>query len=359
MTARGWIEYDIVWVFPSGRVYSERRMCPRQSIQAAAAWAKEHERKIYESGPPDEERKTVPTFGEFSQRWLIEYDAAQRHKPSTIITKKWILGSHLARFNSLRLDQIGAAEVAKLKASLAESGLAAKSTNNVLSILGKLLKTAEKWGEIEKAPAVELVKQDKRVMPFFSTETYDALVEGARKVSPETLAIVLLAGDAGLRKGEITALEWPHVDLARRVIVVQQSETKGFVTSLKGRAWRAVPLTEELTAALEAIQEPAGRVIKGRTRSGGIERKTMSAMVRDAERAAGLPETGRLHVLRHTYGSHAAEAGQSLYHLQMAMGHADRHTTEDYAKMNAQALRPLAAAVDARRRERQKRLGDD
>ena len=39
--------------------------------------------------------------------------------------------------------------------------------------------------------------------------------------------IALLGGKAGLRCGEIMALEWPDVDLANRQLSVARSEWKG------------------------------------------------------------------------------------------------------------------------------------
>jgi site-specific recombinase XerD len=110
-----------------------------------------------------------------------------------------------------------------------------------------------------------------------------------------------------------------------------------------------VPMTKMLRAALQALPHRTGRVLRGRTRTKGVERKTLTAIVRAAELAAGLPPTGRMHVLRHSYASHLAIAGQSLYHLQAALGHQDHGTTQGYAKLSAEALRPLAAAIDARR----------
>jgi len=62
--------------------------------------------------------------------------------------------------------------------------------------------------------------------------------------------IVLLAGDAGLRCGEIMALEWDDVDLQKRQLSVRRSEWKGQVTVPKGGRHRFVPLTGRLTSAL-------------------------------------------------------------------------------------------------------------
>jgi site-specific recombinase XerC len=45
---------------------------------------------------------------------------------------------------------------------------------------------------------------------------------------------VLLGGDAGLRLGEMMALEWSGVDLHKRQLTVQHSKWKGHLTATKG-----------------------------------------------------------------------------------------------------------------------------
>ena len=61
---------------------------------------------------------------------------------------------------------------------------------------------------------------------------------------PEVLSAVLLGGDAGLRVGEMIALEQSDVDLRRRLLNVSRSDWHGHVTLPKRGRSRAVPTTE-------------------------------------------------------------------------------------------------------------------
>lgn len=348
-----WLEYHIKNRHPNDEPIEERRKSHLRTEAATRKWAEQREAELLSAGPQGR-NKPAPKFKEFSERWLQEHDAAQRHKASTIETKKWILGSHLARFDDRRLDQITLADVDKLKSDMALAKKSPKTTNNVLSVLSKLLKTAEKWGEIRKAPVIELVRSERRIMPFFSTEHYEALIAGARKVGIHALSIVLLAGDAGLRRGELLGLEWGDVDFQRRVIRLERSQVLGKISSLKGRDWRVVPMSSSLAEALLELRgkKKTGRVFNSlRWASQRMDRKTMNELVGEAEKAAGLPVTGKLHALRHTYASLLASAGVSMWHLKNAMGHTDMATTEGYAKLSGDALRPLADAIDARRKK--------
>lgn len=351
-STKGWIEYDILIVHADGTEFRERRMSPMKSEAATWKWAEAHAQKIIERGPDVvTESKTAPSFAAFAERTINEHDIGHGHKPSTIESKRIALRAHINPvFGERPIDSIGAGDIATFRASLA-ARMKPKTVNNVLTVLATVLKCAVEWDVIEKAPAVKLMKSAKRRMPFLTASHFDRLVAGAAKLrNPRALVIVLLGGDAGMRKGEILALEWSRVDLDRRLIAVEQSEVRGVVSAAKGNDWRVLPMTEMLHAALSALPHRKGRVLGGRTKTGGIERKTINGIVAEAEEAAELPITGKLHVLRHTFGSLSAQAGASIYKLKEMMGHSDIGTTEDYAKLNAEALRPLAAAIDTRRR---------
>jgi integrase len=64
---------------------------------------------------------------------------------------------------------------------------------------------------------------------FHNFDEFERLVEVARS---ETLAllVVLIGGEAGLRCGEMMALEWTDIDFAKRQLTVARCEWKGHVT---------------------------------------------------------------------------------------------------------------------------------
>jgi integrase len=74
----------------------------------------------------------------------------------------------------------------------------------------------------------------------------------------EALALVLLGSEAGLRCGEIMALEWNDLDFAKRQLTVARSEWKGHVTLPKGGRLRYVPMTRRLTEALRKTRHLRG-----------------------------------------------------------------------------------------------------
>jgi site-specific recombinase XerD len=57
-----------------------------------------------------------------------------------------------------------------------------------------------------------------------------------------------------------------------------------------------------------------------------------------AERAAGLPVTGHIHRLRHTFCSHLAMRGAPAKAIQELAGHADLSTTMRYMHLSPASL---------------------
>jgi integrase len=135
----------------------------------------------------------------------------------------------LPALGAKRLDAIGNEQVQKLKLALVDR--APKTVNNVLTVLSTLLKKAVEWGELDKLPCtIKLLPNPKKTMGFHDFGEYERLLTVAQKRSPDSYLMVLLGGDAGLRLGEIVAIEWVDVDLHERVGSPSSGRT-GAVTS--------------------------------------------------------------------------------------------------------------------------------
>jgi integrase len=73
--------------------------------------------------------------------------------------------------------------------------------------------------------SIKQLRSQKSVTGFYDFEEYERLVEAARS-DAKTYLVVLLGGEAGLRCGEIMALEWTEIDLHKRQLSVTRSEWK-------------------------------------------------------------------------------------------------------------------------------------
>jgi integrase len=81
---------------------------------------------------------------------------------------------------------------------------------------------------------IRLLCYERNEVSFCEFGEFRRLVEAAAAIDPRIELMVLLAGDAGLRRGEVLALEWSDVDVRRRMLHVQRSEADGQVTVPRG-----------------------------------------------------------------------------------------------------------------------------
>ena len=286
---RGGWEVDVRVVLPDGTPRRERRRAPVSSKSAARRWAQARERELLIRRPAEasKPRKEVPTLQEFAERFLDGYARANRHKPSGIASKETILRVHLVPLlGSKRLDAIRNEDVQQLKVQLRSK--APKTVNNVLTVLNTLLKIAADWNLIDQVPcSMRLLPAPQPIAAFHDFDAFERLVEATKVDDATALLIVLLGGEAGLRCGEMVALEWPDVDLAATgQVSVQRAVWNGQATVPKGGRVRHLPLTTRLATALRTHRHLRGvRVLTIKDGRALTQRMVQNVMGRVARRA--------------------------------------------------------------------------
>src|SRR5258708_8140423 len=245
---RGGWEVDIRVVTPDGaQQLRERKRAPVSSRSAAVRWAEGRERVLFQGlmNPQQDHtpHKEVSTLREFAARFLDGHARANRQKPSGIAAKDMILRVHLVpALGHKRLDAIKSEDVQHLKSGL--SAKAAKTVNNILTVLNVLLKQAVEWNVIERMPCtIKLLPVAKGSTRFYDFDEFERLVAAAQVTDPRAFLLVLMSGEAGLRLGEMVALEWTDIDFIKRQMCVQRSAWKGQIASPKSGRLRYIPLT--------------------------------------------------------------------------------------------------------------------
>jgi integrase len=182
-------------------------------------------------------------------------------------------------------------------------------------------------------------------MGFYDFDEYERLVDAAKALDGNAYFIVLLGGEAGLRCGEIIALEWSDVDLGKRQLCVQRSEWRGHVTAPKSGRLRHVPMTVRLAAALREHRHlRAPRVVCQRDGS-ALTQDMVSDHVARAAKRAGLGTSG-VHRLRHSFCSHLAMRGAPARAIQELAGHQDLITTQRYMHLSPAAIEGAIRLLD-------------
>jgi integrase len=290
---------DVVFQHQDGREQRVRRVAPVQTRRGA----EEYERQLRAILlAPIPQRKEAPLLSEFVTRYMEGHVNANRLKASTMAGKESIFKHHLLPLlGSKRLDHITDEDVQRLKVHL--SDLAPKTANNVLTVLSNVLRMAVKWKVIATMPcSIDFYRVSNVVPDFYEFEDYERLVEAAVRTDTRTHVAVLLGGDAGLRRGEMLALRQADVDFRRRQIRVERSDWKGVVDTPKGGRGRVVPMTDALFQALTKNRHLRGDRVLTLDNGSPVPGHTLRDWMERAQRRAGLPATGNLHILRHYAG---------------------------------------------------------
>lgn len=223
---------------------------------------KELARLITEMADDSFQEPSKTTLEQFFERWL-------KHMTSQVDERTHIGYSEKARKNinpllgssllvNLRPEQISQAYAEALASGRRDGkgGLAPRSVHHMHRILKQALGQAVKWGLLKRNPcdAVDPPKVPKRKMKTFDTaQTADALAE-LRKT--RFLIAYLLAAVCGLRRGEITALRWEHVDLNAATLSIvetaRQIKTEVSYKPTKSEKGRPVALSSLMVEELRA-----------------------------------------------------------------------------------------------------------
>jgi integrase len=318
---------------------------------AALRWGQERERHLLVHGPTPPRKKEVPppvkevpTLNEFAPKFIDGYAKANRQKPSGIAAKETIFRVHLLpKLGTKKLDAITIEQVQELKYALRSRS--PKTVNNVLTTLNVTLKTAVDWDVIERMPCtIRLLKVPKPSVGFHDFDQYERLVEAA-KAEPSAHLIVLLGGEAGLRCGEMMALEWTDIDWTSRQLCIRRSEWKGHVTAPKGGRSRYVKMTARLGKALHDHKRQRAPRVLSESDGSPLTMRRVQGFVRRAARQAGLTNVG-VHVLRHTFCSRLAMLGAPARAIQELAGHQDLVTTQRYMHLSPAAIDSAIRLLD-------------
>jgi len=314
----------------------------------AAREAETARRAALLDGAPAASVKAV-TFSELSTEVLVLH-ASVNNKASELASKKSIFAQHLVPyFGETPIDAIGRREIAGYKAAKLKpvngEGLAPKTVNNHLTVLGKSLALAVEWGRLRTAPKMGFLRVPEPTITFLTFEEAPLLLDGADVGAWR--AMILLGLRAGLRQGEILALRWPNVDLVRGALHVREAIWRGIVGTPKGGRSREVPLSDELRAALRELPSRfAGGLVFPAEGGRHLRKNECKWPLWRACKTAALRRVG-WHVLRHTFASHLVMRGVSLKAVQELLGHKDIKMTMRYAHLAPGITRDAVALLDS------------
>lgn len=134
---------------------------------------------------------------------------------------------------------------------------------------------------------------------------------------------VRLLIETAMRRGELLALEWQHVDLAKRI---------AFLAMTKNGESRGVPLSSAALAVLASLPSSANARVFGALTVEGLKKSFKRAV-----RRAGIADL-RLHDLRHEATSRFFEKGLNVMEVATITGHKTLQMLRRYTHLAASDL---------------------
>lgn len=290
--------------------------------------------------PADTVRSFAPTFLE---------TAATKGKHSSHDERRKTLDRYiLPRLGDTPLSGVTYAVVEDIKLTLLktteeQAALSAKTVNNVMAVLHRLLVVAMRRGLIATVPVFEWLRPLRPDFDFLTFDEADRLLAAA---TGEDRTMILAGMRTGMRMGELRGLRWGDVDLVAGRLVVRRAIVRGKVTTPKNHKPREIPLSAELAAALKSHRHLRGESVFATASGTPIGADPMRWMLGRVQRRAGLRPIG-WHVLRHTFASHLAMRGVPPKTIMELMGHGSLAMTMRYAHLAPEVARDAVQMLDA------------
>ncbi len=320
-----WI-IDITYTDRDGREQRYRRDAALQTSAGARAEADRLRLQIATHGTLEQTSTKCLTFGDF-----VEGDFARlfkpKYRPATRVRYEAILRQGLLEaFKSTPLDEIRAPQFRAYAAQLQGRGVQVKGPTNFLRTV---LRAAVEVGKLAEMPSIPSLFKASRKLPDAPTEEeVEAMLTHARGWLRLAIA---LAAFAGMRLGEVRALEVRDVDLTRNQLLVRHALSEAEVVTPKSGHERPVPLVPQLAAMLDEARKsklPRARLVltdAGTTPS----RQHVLSRLKALQTRHGLPARS-FHALRHFFCSVLIRRGASVEAVRLLAGHSDLATTQRY-----------------------------
>jgi integrase len=310
----------------------ERKFSVEWTSRDDALTALETRRKAIAAGKV--ERAPERTLGQLA----AEYLAYKKAKPSLREDTRYLTAQFLPAFGAgLAVRQLTGPMIAQWERRRAVE-VSPYTITNELAVLKHMLRLAKKWGYLDTVPEIEMPKKPKGRDRYLSEEEIVRLLAACdRSGSPRLGALVRVAINTGMRRGELVGLEWERVNLSTSTITLYDT---------KSGEPRAVPINAAVYAVLIALEpDPATRTGPVfRTRTGGQWKHAKNSFTTALRRAS--IQGVRFHDLRHTAASHMIMRGRSLKEVQEVLGHRNFTMTLRYAHLSAASKLAAVEALD-------------
>ena len=223
--------------------------------------------------------------------------------------------------------------------------LSATSVNRELELLSRIFSLAFDIGTVETNPCarVRKLRIDNQRNRYLSADEESRLIAQLIDRRAHLKPLVVVALGTGLRRGELSTLQWKHVDFARGVILVTKTKT--------GKD-RTIPMSSEVRSELLEQRKASKSDYVFAGNKPGRPLVEIKRTFRGACDDAGLKDF-RFHDLRHTFATRLGDNGCNVTTIAALMGHSNIQMSARYTHAGDDAKRHAVESVSQWRHKQQ------
>lgn len=286
------------------------------------------------------EKQAAVTFGQVADLFL---EWSENNKKSYRDDKNRYEKHLEKRFKDIPIKDISPFHLEKLKSSLKKGKLSPATITQYLQLTRAIYRKTKTWGHHDcDFPKVDFPKVSNQRVAFLMPDRAEALLYAIKEKSTHLWCQCVLALYAGLRFGEIAALELSDIDLDAGTIHVRDSKggtRHAYITkpirAMLEEWWTFTDKKPGLLFPARASDKQKG----GKQIHGSRQKRVSPVFARTVDELKfnnGITDARQrivYHSLRHSFASWLVMGGESLQTVMELMGHKDITTTMRYSHL--------------------------
>ena len=241
-------------------------------------------------------------------------------------------------FGDCLLTRITPRLISEYKVKRRKDGVKPATINRELASMKKAYNLAMKeWQWVSENPVlkVSMERENNKRDRWLRVDEEARLLEACLGWLRE---IVIFALNTGMRLSEILRLMWKDVDLNRKTLTVMKSKnTEKRTIPLNGTAFRMLWMKSLMPKESEFVFPSQAHTM--------LSKYNVERAFRKARKRAKVDDF-KFHDLRHTFATRLVQGGESLYSVQVLLGHKTAAMTQRYSHHNPESLRSTVEILD-------------
>lgn len=288
------------------------------------------------------EYKEIFTFESLAESYFRkrENEDETGGKAININKDKSILRNHLTCFFKINPRLISDEDIIKLKKDKSQQGRAPKTINNILTLLTAILRHGVDTKKLTSLPQIKkIIGIDNAREKYFTQKDIDLILDNLQD-NPILSMFVKISLSTGGRLETVRSIKVKDINLEVGTILLV--DFKGKAAGKNNATYLGFmkkPLVNELEQFIEGLTPNSYIFCYGDGTRIGIDYfQNNLQKIFDTLFNKGLEKDRKnkavIHTLRHTFATHLAKVGTSIYTIQKLLNHSDITMTMRYAKFS-------------------------